>query len=121
MASRALKLDPEQSEKGHVTSEALEESVRPALLNNANEKEIALLAYQFWQERGCPIGSDQDDWFRAEREVARSKIRDDDEVGSESADERSMARGEETDSPPLRFPVRCELSQASHLRALRRA
>jgi hypothetical protein len=27
---------------------------------------IAALAYQLWLERGCPIGSDQDDWFRAE-------------------------------------------------------
>ena len=117
MASRALKIDPEQN----VTSEALIEPGLPALSNKANEKEIALLAYQFWQERGCPVGSDQEDWFRAERELAGSKITDDDEVESESSDEWSMAHDEETDSPPLRFPVRCELSQASHLRALRRA
>ena len=121
MASRALQIDPEQREQRSVTSEALEEFVRPALSNNANEKEIALLAYQFWHERGCPIGSDQEDWFRAERELAGSKITDDEEVGSQSSDERSMVHGEEADSPALRFPVRCELSQASHLRALRRA
>lgn len=24
------------------------------------------LAYRLWLERGCPIGSDQEDWFRAE-------------------------------------------------------
>ena len=38
------------------------------------------LAFQFWQERGSPIGSPELDWFRAEEALAR-------------------ARGEET--PPL--------------------
>ena len=27
------------------------------------------LAFQFWTERGCPEGSPEDDWFRAEREL----------------------------------------------------
>lgn len=31
--------------------------------------EIAALAYQFWNERGCPIGSPDEDWFRAEAEL----------------------------------------------------
>jgi hypothetical protein len=52
MASRAMKIDPTRSEGTTVTS--------------LGEVEIAVLAYQFWQERGCPIGSDQEDWFRAE-------------------------------------------------------
>lgn len=30
---------------------------------------IAVLAYEFWQERGCPIGSPEVDWFRAEEEI----------------------------------------------------
>jgi hypothetical protein len=33
---------------------------------NPDETGIAALAYQLWLDRGCPIGSDQDDWFRAE-------------------------------------------------------
>jgi hypothetical protein len=28
--------------------------------------EIAAVAYRLWMERGCPIGSDREDWFRAE-------------------------------------------------------
>ena len=32
-------------------------------------EEIAQLAYSIWQERGCPEGSDVDDWVRAETEV----------------------------------------------------
>ena len=31
-----------------------------------DESQIAAAAYHLWQERGCPIGSDQEDWFRAE-------------------------------------------------------
>jgi len=30
---------------------------------------IALRAYNLWEDRGCPIGSPEDDWFRAEREI----------------------------------------------------
>jgi hypothetical protein len=30
---------------------------------------IAALAYQLWQDRGCPFGSDKEDWFRAEQEL----------------------------------------------------
>ncbi len=33
----------------------------------------AVLAYQFWEERGCPVGSPEVDWFRAEEEIRRSK------------------------------------------------
>jgi hypothetical protein len=32
-----------------------------------NHQEIAILAYQLWRERGCPMGSPEEDWFRAER------------------------------------------------------
>jgi hypothetical protein len=32
-------------------------------------EQIAVLAYQFWHERGCPDGSPEIDWFRAERHL----------------------------------------------------
>ncbi len=28
--------------------------------------DIEAAAYYLWQQRGCPLGSDQEDWFRAE-------------------------------------------------------
>jgi Protein of unknown function (DUF2934) len=31
--------------------------------------EIASLAFALWHQRGCPDGSPEEDWFRAEREV----------------------------------------------------
>jgi len=40
-----------------------------------SENEIAVAAYHLWQERGCPIGSDQDDWFRAEALLKEPKDR----------------------------------------------
>ncbi len=35
------------------------------------QEEIALLAYQLWQERGCPVGTPEEDWSRAETELQR--------------------------------------------------
>ena len=38
--------------------------------------EIATLAYEFWQARGCPLGSPEEDWSRAENELrTRGKSR----------------------------------------------
>lgn len=32
-------------------------------------EELARLAYQGWQQRGRPIGTPEEDWFRAEEEI----------------------------------------------------
>jgi len=114
---------------------ALEEISEPQ-----NRKQIAALACEFWQARGCPDGTPDEDWFRAEREIAGSKRIDENEVGSLGSAQRSIddvgaddeeveSRGaaersidaEKADSPTLRFPVRCELFQATHKRVSRRA
>ena len=53
--------------------ESSETSVQSAELRPAHEQ-IALLAYALWQQRGCPEGSSDEDWFRAEQELlTRSK------------------------------------------------
>lgn len=36
-------------------------------------KEVEHLAYRLWQERGSPIGSPAEDWFRAEAELRRER------------------------------------------------
>ena len=33
------------------------------------EQDIAKLAYALWEARGCPVGSPEEDWFRAEAEL----------------------------------------------------
>lgn len=30
-----------------------------------DEQDIAVLAHEFWQARGCPEGSPEQDWFQA--------------------------------------------------------
>jgi hypothetical protein len=63
MASRALKIDPKKA----TTSDP---DVQPGDRSEpAKENAVAARAYECWQERGCPIGSDQEDWFRAEAEL----------------------------------------------------
>jgi hypothetical protein len=37
------------------------------------EEAIAALAYQLWIERGCPLGTPEEDWFRAEEELKHRK------------------------------------------------
>jgi hypothetical protein len=34
--------------------------------DHEKQQQTALLAYQLWMERGCPVGSPAEDWFRAE-------------------------------------------------------
>jgi hypothetical protein len=36
---------------------------------NSSREEIAVRAYQLWEERGRPIGSPEEDWSRAEKEI----------------------------------------------------
>ena len=57
--------------KQHLNSPAagdLKPSSSPDQRQDSGE-EIRQLAYQFWQERGCPTDSSEEDWFRAEREM----------------------------------------------------
>jgi len=42
------------------------ESSKSAALN---EEAMAVLAYFYWEARGCPSDSPDEDWFRAEAEV----------------------------------------------------
>jgi hypothetical protein len=37
-------------------------------LSDAEREQIEKLAYQLWEQRGRPLGSPDDDWFRAEQE-----------------------------------------------------
>jgi hypothetical protein len=44
----------------------------PLTILEPDETMIGALAYQLWLERGCPIGSDQGDWFRVQ-EMLRNR------------------------------------------------
>jgi Protein of unknown function (DUF2934) len=58
MTSHATKMVPEMSTVG--------EPLKTARIVNPTESEVARVAYQLWLDKGCPIGSDQEDWFQAE-------------------------------------------------------
>ena len=49
------------------------ESTAQDMVATIASDEIAALAYQLWNERGCPIGSPDEDWFRAEAELNNRK------------------------------------------------
>ena len=40
-----------------------------AVVHEANEQDIAALAYELWQGRCCPQGSPEDDWLRAAEQL----------------------------------------------------
>ena len=58
MSSNAATTMPERS--------TATESVKTVTTVSPTESEIATLAYQLWQDNGCPVASDKEDWFRAE-------------------------------------------------------
>jgi Protein of unknown function (DUF2934) len=35
--------------------------------------DIATLAYHLWEERGCPVGSPEIDWFDAEQQLRKRR------------------------------------------------
>ena len=47
-----------------------EKETQSALTAGPGHEHIAVLAYALWQGRGRPEGSSEEDWFRAERELA---------------------------------------------------
>lgn len=59
MAGRALRMEPKRDS----TSEA---QVTPI-----DESTTRTRAYELWMARGCPNGSDREDWFNAEQELMR--------------------------------------------------
>jgi hypothetical protein len=38
-----------------------------------DHERIALVAYLHWESRGCPHGSSEEDWFRAEKEFQAAR------------------------------------------------
>jgi len=52
--------------------------------DHEKQQQTALLAYQFWMDRGCPVGSPAEDWFCAERAL---HSRQSEEVAADAAEE----------------------------------
>jgi Protein of unknown function (DUF2934) len=54
-----------ERESGETQNEATDLVRDPAF----DQEAVALLAYFYWEARGCPHDSPHEDWFRAEAEV----------------------------------------------------
>jgi hypothetical protein len=52
-------------------AEAAIKTAPSAWQETVNSAEIAALAHHLWQARGCPVGSPEIDWFRAEQQLIR--------------------------------------------------
>jgi hypothetical protein len=50
-------------------------------MTTERHEELCKLAYRFWQERGCPHGSPEVDWQRAEQELSGAEHERDVRVG----------------------------------------
>jgi hypothetical protein len=53
--------------------------VQPVTTDRPEAEEIARLAHQYWLERGSPIGTPEEDWFRAEEEFRLRRQQSDQE------------------------------------------
>lgn len=49
-------------------------ALTPDFLGESRHEFVAKLAYQYWLERGMPIGSPEVDWFAAERDVYEALV-----------------------------------------------
>jgi hypothetical protein len=66
MSSGAAKMMPERS--------TVSESAKGAATVSPTVSEIATVAYQLWLDDGCPVGSDQEYWFRAEATLKNAPV-----------------------------------------------
>ena len=86
MASHATKMVREMS--------TIDAPVKTAASVNPTENEIATVAYQLWLDSGCPVGSDQEHWLRAEAMLKNAVIAKCEDLCETSID------------PPLRYSRR---------------
>jgi len=91
-------------------TESITESALEVTSESERQEAIAALAYQLWQARGCPDGSPEEDWFRADREIAGLERIYKEEVANRDFAQQSVD-AEEAQSPELRFPIRSKVFQ----------
>jgi len=61
------------------------------------QQQTALLAYQFWVERGWPVGSPDEDWFRAERALQSRQLEG---VAPDAVEAPAQIGGDPADGAP---------------------
>jgi len=51
----------------------VQDDVEQSIFSKPSHEDISVLAYSYWLERGQPDGSPEEDWLRAERELAEQR------------------------------------------------
>ena len=59
---------------GEKTDQPADSVHTAAELAAPTHEEVAQLAYRYWEARGRPLGSPEDDWFRAEQDVLMERL-----------------------------------------------
>ena len=67
---------------------------------NSRDEERALRAHRLWEERGCPIGSPEEDWFRADEEIRSEQAVRDEAVRARNKRVRAPRSAPGAGSPP---------------------
>jgi hypothetical protein len=52
----------------------IDDRIGEAQSNEDFHEDIARLAYAIWQDRGCPQGTDVEDWLEAERQLSQRRV-----------------------------------------------
>ena len=71
-----MKVDHMKADEPIRQKHAIKDDEEIEIVNGSgpDNEEIAQLAYALWEERGCPEGCPEDDWFRAEQ-MLRNRAR----------------------------------------------
>jgi hypothetical protein len=59
----------EHTNQAYVLGQQEHERIRKGTTHEFSEQDIAVHAYELWQNRGCPEGSPERDWFQAVEEM----------------------------------------------------
>jgi len=68
---------------------------------NSSHEEIAVRAYHLWEERGRPIGSPEEDWSRAEKEMRGEEVAREEWVRARNEAVRAHQRHQAGSLPPF--------------------
>lgn len=71
MTKQAMNMAVEPDSK----TESFAKSTPADVSEPVNQQDVAELAYELWQARGCPDGSPEVDWFRAEQELQSREMK----------------------------------------------
>lgn len=59
---------------GETTAQSVDSVATAPESGAPTQLQIAELAYRYWEARGRPVGSPEEDWFRAEQDILMERL-----------------------------------------------